>query len=320
MLNEFSAESLLEQLRQLDECQRIEAKRGSDIGGSVMQSVCAFANEPGLGGGYLLLGISEPDEQHEQFYVSGVSNTDQLLGALQANCREQFEQIIPIETQAVSVEGQTVIVVFVPELDPVAKPCTFKGRFDSKNKRKTGVWRRGLNGDVDNAGLRAITALDTLSASQVLKPLHHHYRLLEQGGAGSATYYRLTDTNMAENDLPLFAANDSNTGDLITNTSELPADLQKKLGALTPKAGKHKMWPLIVWLCALRSYSAKQLATLLNGRQVKTLKSAHLNPLREQEGLIDYTHPEVINHPEQAYQVTAKGLNWLKQQGICVDD
>lgn len=649
MLSEYSAESLLEQLRQLDECQRIEAKRGSDIGSSVMQSVCAFANEPGLGGGYLLLGISEPDEQHEHFYVSGVSNTDQLLGALQANCRDQFEQIIPIEAQAVSVEGQTVIVVFVPELDPVAKPGTFKGRFDSKNKRKTGVWRRGLNGDyectqvdieplllaksgmgfeqivladaqwddidpaaielyrslrarirpnaeeldasdtdmlralnlvkkqgerwvpnvagllllgkplslrrllpavrvdyvriagsqwvedpdqrfvttldlrepllrlipklesaivddlpkhfrlkegdlqrtdapllpykvireavvnavmhrdyqvhqpimvvrysnrieirnagyslkpeamlgemgsklrnpilaavlydlnlaetkgsgirtmrrlldkagltapvfssnvlanefqatyllhqllgeeqlqwlkqfahlqlsdnearalilaketgaVDNAGLRAITALDTLSASQVLKRLHHHYRLLEQGGAGSATYYRLTDTNMAENDLPLFAANDSNTGDLIsntgdltantgdlaanagdliTNTSELPADLQKKLGALTPKARKQKMWPLIVWLCALRSYSAEQLATLLNGRQVKTLKSAHLNPLREQEGLIDYTHPEVINHPEQAYRVTSKGLSWLKQQGICVDD
>lgn len=149
MLNEFSAESLLEQLRQLDECQRIEAKRGSDIGSSVMQSVCAFANEPGLGGGYLLLGISEPDEQHEHFYVSGVSNTDQLLGALQANCRQQFEQVIPIEAQAVSLEGQTVIVVFVPELDPVAKPGTFKGRFDSKNKRKTGVWRRGLNGDYE---------------------------------------------------------------------------------------------------------------------------------------------------------------------------
>lgn len=189
-------------------------------------------------------------------------------------------------------------------------------------------------GAVDNAGLRAITALDTLSASQVLKRLHHHYHLLEQGGAGSATYYRLTDKNMAENDLPLFAANDSNTGELIANTGdlaanagdlaantgELPVDLQKKLGALTPKARKHKMWPLIVWLCALRPYSAEQLATLLDGRQVKTLRSAHLNPLREQEGLIDYTHPEVINHPEQAYQVTAKGLNWLKQQGICVDD
>ena len=31
------------------------------IGVSIMQTICAFANEPGLGGGYLLLGIAEPD-------------------------------------------------------------------------------------------------------------------------------------------------------------------------------------------------------------------------------------------------------------------
>lgn len=635
MLNEFSAESLLEQLRQLDECQRIEAKRGSDIGSSVMQSVCAFANEPGLGGGYLLLGISEPDEQHEQFYISGVNNIDQLLGALQANCRDQFEQAIPVEAQAVSMEGQTVIVVFVPELDAVAKPCTFKGKFNSKNKRKTGVWRRGLNGDyecnqtdleplllaksgmgfeqvvladaewddldpatvelyrslrarvrpnaeeldasdidmlralnlvkkqgerwlpnvagllllgkplslrrllpavrvdyvriagsqwvedpdqrfvttldlrepllrlipklenaivddlpkhfrlkegdlqrtdepllpykvireavvnavmhrdyqvsqpimvvrysnrieirnagyslkpetmlgemgsklrnpvlaavlydlnfaetkgsgirtmrrlldnagltapvfssnvlanefqatyllhqlmgeeqlqwlkqfahlqlsgnearalilaketgaVDNAGLRAITALDTLSASQVLKRLHHHYHLLEQGGAGSATYYRLADTNMLKGDLAPntddLAPNADdlapNADDLILNTDELPFGLQRLINELTPKARKEKLWPVIVWLCALRAYKTEQLAVLLN-RQVIALRSSHLNPLREHEKLIAYTHPEVVNHPEQAYQVTSKGLNWLKQQGICVDD
>ncbi|NLW05375.1 MAG: ATP-dependent DNA helicase RecG, partial [Pseudomonadaceae bacterium] len=189
-------------------------------------------------------------------------------------------------------------------------------------------------GAVDNASLRAISALDTLSASQVLKRLHHYYCLLEQGGAGSATYYRLNNKNINEDELPLFAANDSNTGDLTPytgdltpntgdlapNTGDLPAGLQKKLGALTPKARKHKVWPVLVWLCALRPYTAEQLSTLLDGRQVKTLRSAHLNPLREQEKLIAYTHPEVINHPEQAYQVTAKGLSWLKQQGIHVDD
>jgi len=47
------------------------------------------------------------------------------------------------------LEGKKVIRLFVPELEPAAKPCTFKGKFDSKNKRKTGVWRRGLNGDYE---------------------------------------------------------------------------------------------------------------------------------------------------------------------------
>ena len=40
----------------MDESTRIEAKRASDLGKSVMQTVIAFANEPGLNGGYLLLG------------------------------------------------------------------------------------------------------------------------------------------------------------------------------------------------------------------------------------------------------------------------
>lgn len=53
-----------------------------------MQSVCAFANKPGLGGGYILLGVSEPDAEHKQFYVSGVSDIDKLLNGLQANCRD----------------------------------------------------------------------------------------------------------------------------------------------------------------------------------------------------------------------------------------
>ncbi|MDP2610626.1 RNA-binding domain-containing protein, partial [Oceanobacter sp. 1_MG-2023] len=148
-MNEFTAEELLEQLQLLDECTRIEAKRGSDIGSSVMQTICAFANEPGLGGGYLLLGVSEPDQQHDRFYVCGVSNTDQLLGQLQNNCREQFEQSIPVSAEVVQLEGKTLILVFVAELEPAAKPSTFKGKFDSKNKRKTGVWRRGLNGDYE---------------------------------------------------------------------------------------------------------------------------------------------------------------------------
>lgn len=51
-----SAAELFEELNAVDESNRIEAKRASDVGKSVMETVIAFANEPGLGGGYLLLG------------------------------------------------------------------------------------------------------------------------------------------------------------------------------------------------------------------------------------------------------------------------
>ena len=646
-MDEFTPAELLEQLRQLDEQPRIEAKRASDIGQSVMQTICAFANEPGLGGGYLLLGIDEPKTPDETFSVCGVTEADALLNTIQSNCREQFEAPIPVQGDVTQLEGQKVIRLFVPELEPAAKPCTFKGKFDSKNKRKTGVWRRRLNGDyecsqqeleplllaksgmsyeqvqladaewddldpsaialyrtlrakvrpfaeelqapdhemlyalnlvkkqgdkwvpniaglllmgkplalrrllpavrvdyvringtqwvedpeqrfaitldirepllrlipkleatisddlprhfrlkdgstqrsdepllphkvireavvnavmhrdyqvnqpilvvrysnrieirnagyslkpeialgdmgsklrnpviaavlydlsfaetkgsgiktmrrlleqagltapvfiskvienefvatyllhqllgeeqlnwlqqfaelhltdneakalllaketgaVDNAGLRAISGLDTLSASQLLRKLHHLYHLLEQGGAGPATYYQLALPLQNDEQLPLFSANEaandtsntsdltqntsdliSNTSDLISNTSDFPVpnELTQRIEQLTSKARKDKLWPIIVWLCALRPYKAEQLATQLT-RKETPLKHNHLNVLREQEGLIDYLHPEVVNHPNQAYRTTAKGLQWLKAQGIDID-
>lgn len=602
-----------------------------------MQSICAFANEPGLGGGYLLLGVCEPDESHEQFWVEGVRDIDRLLNELQNNCREQFEIPIPVQCQVAELEGRRVVAVHVPELEVAAKPCAFKGRFDSKNKRKTGVWRRGLNGDyecsqqeleplllaksglgfeqviladaewddlddsaialyrqlrarvrpqaeelqasdedmlyalnlvkrndgrlrpnvagllllgkplalrrllpavrvdyvriqgtqwvedpeqrfattqdfreplirliprleatilddmprhfhlregetqrsdqpllpqkvvreavvnalmhrdyrvnqptlvvrysnrleirnagyslkpepmlgemgsqlrnplvaavlydlayaetkgtgirtmrrllveagltapvftshhlenqftaiyllhqllgeeqllwlqqfshlhlsddeakalilaaetgaVDNAALRAVSGLDTLSASQTLGRLHHQRHLLVKGGAGPSTYYQLA----ALPELPLFQASASDpeqdtgelttnagdlaadAGDLATNTGDLPESLCRALDALTPKARQERLWPLIVWLCAIRPHSAEQLGRLLD-RQVTHLKIKHLKPLRIEAGYLQYTHPEVINHPEQAYQATDAGRAWLARQGI----
>ncbi|MEW7867662.1 hypothetical protein [Aeromonas diversa] len=178
-------------------------------------------------------------------------------------------------------------------------------------------------GAIDNAGLRAITGLDTLAASQVLGRLHHQYHLLVKGGAGPATYYRLSELS----GLPLFAANDANTSDLGANTSDLgantsdlPSALRQRLAQLTPKARKENLWPVIVWLCAIKPLTAKQLASQLRRKNVTALKTIHLNKLREQEGLLDYLHTEVVNHPDQAYQITAKGRQWLAQQGIELDN
>ena len=50
---------LIDQLNHSDECNFIEAKKGTAIDRSIMETVCAFSNEPGLGGGYILLGIVE---------------------------------------------------------------------------------------------------------------------------------------------------------------------------------------------------------------------------------------------------------------------
>jgi len=50
---------LFGQLNNLDEHPRIDAKTASQISEAVMETICAYANQPGLGGGYLLLGVKE---------------------------------------------------------------------------------------------------------------------------------------------------------------------------------------------------------------------------------------------------------------------
>ena len=44
-------QELFERLNQTDECVNIEAKKASEMGRAVLETVCAFSNEPSLGGG-----------------------------------------------------------------------------------------------------------------------------------------------------------------------------------------------------------------------------------------------------------------------------
>ena len=69
-----SAQDLLSELNASDESPRIEAKRAREIGKSIMETVIAFANEPGLSGGYLLLGVeSKVDAKGDtQYWAAGV--------------------------------------------------------------------------------------------------------------------------------------------------------------------------------------------------------------------------------------------------------
>ena len=73
-----TAQDLLAELNASDESPRIEAKRAREIGKSIMETVIAFANEPGLGGGYLLLGVDwKLDAKGDtQYWVQGVPDPD----------------------------------------------------------------------------------------------------------------------------------------------------------------------------------------------------------------------------------------------------
>ena len=57
-IEEYTAEELFERLNELGECDVIEAKAFStDLSRTILETVCSLSNEPGLGGGVILLGV-----------------------------------------------------------------------------------------------------------------------------------------------------------------------------------------------------------------------------------------------------------------------
>ena len=123
----MNAQELLESLTLLDENERIGAKRAQDVGKSLLETICAFANEPGMDGGWLLLGVA-PDEQalFPGYAVEGVTDPDKLSADIASQCASVFNMPLRVDIRTESLEGKPVIVVSVPEAAPQAKPIYFK--------------------------------------------------------------------------------------------------------------------------------------------------------------------------------------------------
>lgn len=91
----------------LDENHRIDVKAASAVGNSIMETICAFANEPGMGGGYLLLGAKECEELQENRYcVVGVKNPDKIQCDLAGQCSSRFNRIIRPECFVEFIDGR----------------------------------------------------------------------------------------------------------------------------------------------------------------------------------------------------------------------
>jgi len=119
-----SAEDLLQELAALDESDRIEAKQARQIDRSIMETVCAFANEPGLGGGYLLLGVTRDmqDLFSNAYRVEGIDDPEKLQSDLASQCASIFNRPLRPRVSVETLNGKTVVVVFVPEAARTEKP------------------------------------------------------------------------------------------------------------------------------------------------------------------------------------------------------
>ncbi|MBI5330797.1 MAG: putative DNA binding domain-containing protein [Betaproteobacteria bacterium] len=123
-----TAQDLLSELNASDESPRIEAKRSREIGKSIIETVLAFANEPGLGGGHLLLGVdSRVDEKGDtQYWPEGLADPDKIQKDLASQCASMLNVAIRPEMVVERLDGRTVIVVFVPEADVSQNPVYLK--------------------------------------------------------------------------------------------------------------------------------------------------------------------------------------------------
>ena len=84
--------------------------------------------------------------------------------------------------------------------------------------------------------------------------------------------------------------------------NQFPLKIKEKLEEFTGKTSdKEKIKNYICELCSVRELSVKQLSILL-AKQDKYLLHNFIKPMRE-EGKIEYTIPDMPNHPQQAYKI-----------------
>lgn len=124
-----SAQRVLDLVRELNdtgEHERIEAKAASEVGKSLLETVCAFTNEPGLDGGDILLGVARAETGDlfdlSPYEIVGVPNPEKVSEDLASQCASAFNRPLRPRIESVPVGGKTVIRVRVFEASPGEKP------------------------------------------------------------------------------------------------------------------------------------------------------------------------------------------------------
>lgn len=194
---------IIQELNSIDEHIKIEAKQCTNkVDKSVLETICAFSNEPGVGGGEILLGVSDNPEKEMRYSIQGVHDADKIQKDLASQCATLFNRPIRPLISATSIKGKTVILITVKELDSQLKPLYFKNE-----KLPQGAWRRigstdqrcsdediralhGQSDDFDKLMLEE-TDLDDLDENAVA-----HYRRLRAEVNPEAEELTLSDIEM----------------------------------------------------------------------------------------------------------------------------
>ena len=119
---------LIARLNDVDESDDIEAKRSStELGRSAAETISAFANEPGLGGGYLVFGLHE-DSAARLFHVVGVKDPKKLEQEISSLCATGFNHVIRPKIRTERIDGKALVAVHIPEGQASEKPIFISSR------------------------------------------------------------------------------------------------------------------------------------------------------------------------------------------------
>lgn len=121
-MQDAEVRELLEDLRAFGtDISAIEAKKADGgLPRSVRESMSAFANTVG---GVLVFGVDES----AGFRVTGLTNPAKMSADLASACSDEMEPCIRPLIGLHEIEGETVLIAEIPELDPGQKPCFYKG-------------------------------------------------------------------------------------------------------------------------------------------------------------------------------------------------
>jgi ATP-dependent DNA helicase RecG len=122
-------EELWRRLVELAESVEIEVKTGEHVGVSALETVSAFSNEPGFGGGYVIFGVRQKsDSPFPDYEVVGVDDADQLQADLAMQCRITLNSPVRPDIVVEMRGDRRVVIVFVPEAQPQDKPIYITAR------------------------------------------------------------------------------------------------------------------------------------------------------------------------------------------------
>ena len=301
----MTAQELLEQLNQLDEHTRVEAKKASELGESVLDTVCAFANEPGLGGGWILLGVAPRENSFWPVYEAvGVPHPDKVSADLASKCSTAFNQPIRVQVESTLINEKPVLVVSVPELPTSQKPLFFK-----KHGLPKGAFRRVGNTHLSRLRDRELLEMRGKGAGTFYIPTA---KLLTgwpaSGGRGAGPSDNLTPLSgnpsaQSGNLAPLSGnppVESGNPAGGTTVSESLPPDLAAQIDKLPKRAPPKTVQDLVERICAIKAFSVEELAKQL-GRDRQYILDSYVSPM-VRDGRLKMTIPDQPNHPQQRYR------------------